>query len=99
MDDEKLFLRATNIQHGRQEPGLWVPIMRRLMPRGHTGAMAALGYLNRGDMLRFRMWARRGAREDYSCGMYTKHFETRLPRAHARRMKRHRPAGKRDEWA
>ena len=67
---------------------------------GRAAHSLALSYFNRGDMLQFRYWARRGARlGDYSCSMYTQHFETRLPHSTARKVKRHRPEGKRDEWA
>ena len=145
MTDEALFMRALKIQHDHGH-GLWLPIMRRLMLRGHQDAMILLGhwytegngahdldgfgepytaanlyyrvwrkggdtgaraahslalsYFNRGDMLRFRLWARRGARlGDYSCGVYTRHFENRLPHATARKVRRHRPEGKRDKWS
>lgn len=145
MDDQQLFLRALNIQHGRAH-GFWVPIMRRLMLRGHEDAMIAvahwyterdepgdlggtgepytaanlyyrvwrrggreaaraahslaMSYFNRGDMLRYRHWLRRGARlGDVSCLLYTKHFETRLPYQAARKIGRHRPEARRDQWA
>lgn len=145
MRNERLFLRAINIQQEKAH-GFWVPIMRHLMIRGHEDAMIALGhwytegngardldgigepytaanlyyrvwrsggdagarathslalsYFNRGDMLRFRLWARRGARlGDCSCGIYTKFFETRLPHATARKVRRQRPEGARDEWS
>ena len=145
MDAERLYARAIDIQE-RRANGLWVPIMRHLMLRGHDSAMIALGhwytnandpddlygvgepytaanlyyrvwrrggaeaaraahslaisYFNRGNMLRFRLWLRRGARlGDYSCQMYLKHFEARLPHAVAREIGRHRPEMKRDEFA
>jgi len=71
---------------------------------GTEGARAAhslaISYFNRGDMLNFRLWARRGERlGDYSCACYVKHFDTRLPHATARKIGRHRPDAKRDKWA
>ena len=145
MDADKLYERAINIKD-RLDHGLWLPILRHLMLRGHENAMVALGhwytegndrrdldgtgepytaanlyyrvwrkggdsaahaahslaisYFNRGDMLRFRQWARRGARlGDYSCKFYVKNFETRLPHANARDVRRQRPEAKRDEFA
>ncbi|MEO5494893.1 MAG: hypothetical protein ABIR08_12815 [Sphingomonas sp.] len=71
---------------------------------GVEGARAAhsfaISYFNRGDLQRYRYWLRRGARlDDYTCQIYTKHFETRLPHATARKIGRHRREAKRDEWA
>ncbi len=145
MDLDDLYHRAMDIQDGKAN-GLWVPILRHLMLRGHSDAMIALAhwytddnnprdldeiggpytaanlyyrvwrrggpagaraahslamsYFNRGDIGRYRYWLRRGARlGDYSCRIYEKHFETRLPHATARRIGRHRPEGKRDQFA
>ncbi len=80
---------------------LYYRVWRRGGPQAARAAHSlAISYFNRGDLLRYRLWARRGARlGDYSCKIYVRHFETRLPHATARRIGRHRPEGKRDEWA
>ncbi|WP_066810915.1 hypothetical protein [Sphingomonas asaccharolytica] len=78
---------------------LYYRVWRRGGPEAARAAHSlAMSYFNRGDMLRYRQWLRRGARlGDYSCCVYAKHFETRLPHATAREIGRHRPAAKRDE--
>ena len=80
---------------------LYYRVWRRGRPEAASAAHSlAMSYFNRGDMLRYRHWLRRGARlGDYTCGIYVRHFETRLPHAAARRVGRHRPEARRDEWA
>jgi len=60
---------------------------------------AAISSFNRNDLAGYRTWLRRAAKAgDQMSGKELRYFETRLWHSDARKVRRHRPEQRRDDW-